>query len=202
VLKPSDAAYTAAARPAGPAADDAYVVQALLRGGVQTERACQLERRRRAKRVALRHEHEREVGRCCLGEVEQPLGLGVALDVVPAVGHIVAGQKHLDIVAVLRPSMPDHSHVRGLVPVGLPPVAEQVVNDGVQPFRWRIPRLEQVVVKADVVDRLDGHLGVGVRREQQELRARRIGTRLLEHLDTGHLRHPLVRGDQRHRLVA
>jgi hypothetical protein len=29
-----------------------------------------------------------------------------------------------------------------------------------------------------------------------------MGTRLLEHLDTRHLRHPLVRGDQRHRLVA
>jgi hypothetical protein len=37
---------------------------------------------------------------------------------------------------------------------------------------------------------------------KQELRARRMGTRLLEQFDTGHLRHPLVRGDQRHRLVA
>jgi hypothetical protein len=185
-----------------PAADDAHVVQGLSRGGAQTERACQIERRRRAERVAVRHEHEREVGRCRLGEVTQPPGLGVALDVVPAVGHVVARQKHLDVVAAVRPPVPDHSHVRRVVPVGLPPVAEQVVDDGVQPLLWRVPRFEQVVIKADVVDRLDGDVCVGVRRKQQELRVLRVSTRLLEHLDTRHLRHPLVHGDQRHRLVA
>jgi hypothetical protein len=115
---------------------------------------------------------------------------------------VVACQEHLDVVAAVRPSVPYHAHVGGAVRVVLPPVAEQVVDDGVQPFPRGVPRLEQIVIKPDVVDRLDGHVGVGVRREQQELRARRMSTRLLEHLDTGHSRHALVRGDQRHRLVA
>jgi hypothetical protein len=58
------------------------------------------------------------------------------------------------------------------------------------------------VVQADVVDRPDGHVGVGVRREQEELRARGVGAGLGEQLDTGHPGHPLVGGDQRHRFVA
>jgi hypothetical protein len=89
-----------------------------------------------------------------------------------------------------------------VVGVGLAPVVQQVVDDRVEPLLRRVPRLEQVVVEADVVDRLDGHVGVGVGREQQELRARGVGPRLAEQLDAGHPRHPLVGGDQRHRLVA
>ena len=169
---------------------------------MQPERVCDIERRRRAERVAVRDEHERKVGRCRLSEVAQSKGLGIALDVVPAVGHMVARQKHLDVVAAVGPPVPDHSDVRREVPVGLLPVAEQIVDHGVQQFLGRVPRLEQVVVEPDVVDRLDGDVCVGVGRQQQHLRALRMGTRLLEHLDAGHLRHPLVRRDQRHRLVA
>jgi hypothetical protein len=40
--------------------------------------------------------------------------------------------------------------------MGVAPVAEEVVEDRVQPLGRRVPRLEQVVVEADVVDRLDG----------------------------------------------
>ena len=98
--------------------------------------------------------------------------LGVALDVVPAVGHVVAGEERLDLVAAVGPAVPDHPDVGGVVGVGPPPVAEQVVDDRVEPLLGRVPRLEQVVVEADVVDRLDRDVGVGVRGEQQELRAR------------------------------
>jgi len=134
-----------------------------------------------------------------VGKVAQPLGLGVSLDVVPAVGHVVARQEHLDRMAAVGPSMADHSNLRRAFPIGLPPVSEEIVSDGVQPLVRRVPGLEQVVVEADVVDRLDGDVGVRVCSEQQELRVRCVGPRLLEHLDTRHLRHPLVSGDQRHR---
>ena len=119
---------------------------------------------------------ERQIGRRRVGEVVQPAGLGVALDVIPPVGHVVAGQEYLDVVAAIRPPVPDHPHVVGVVRVGLPPVAEQVVDDGVQPLLRRVPRLEQVVVEADVVDRLDRDVCVGVRREQQVFRVRCVGT--------------------------
>ncbi len=98
--------------------------------------------------------------------------------------------------------MPDDPHVGRVLGIGLLPVAEQIVDDGIQPILGRIPWLEQVVVQADVVDRLDGDVGVGVRREQQELRPRSVDASLLEHLDARHLRHSLVSSDQRDRLVA
>ena len=106
MLRPSDAAYTAAARPAGPPPT------------MQTSyRRCWAEVRRPSapasssadgepERLALGDEHQREVGRRRPGEVEQPLRLRVALDVVPAVGHVVAGQEQLDLVAPLRPAVP------------------------------------------------------------------------------------------------
>jgi hypothetical protein len=97
--------------------------------------------------------------------------------------------------------MPDHRDVGGVMPVGQPPVAEQVVHDGVQPLLRRVPRLEQVVVEPDVVDGLDGDVRVRVRGQEHVLRGRRMDTRLFEHLDAGHLGHSLVARDQRHRLV-
>ena len=79
---------------------------------------------------------------------------------------------------------------------------KQVVEHRVEPLLGRIPRLQQVVVEAEVVDRLDRDVGVGVRGEQHELRLGRVRTRLLEELDAGHLRHALVGRDQRDRALA
>jgi hypothetical protein len=59
----------------------------------------------------------------------------------------------------------------------------------------RIPRLEQVVVDVDHVDRLDRGVGVGVRGEQRPPGVREQVHRLLEELDAVHLRHPVV-GEQ------
>ncbi len=148
------------------AADDAHVVQRLLGAGVQPERAGHLEDPGRAERLAARHQHQRQIGRGGLGQVAQPLRLRVAFDVVPAVGDVVAGQEHLQVVAAVRPPVADHPHVGAVVRMGLLPVAEQVVEHGIEPLGRRVPRLHQVVVEADVVDRLDGHVGVGVRGQQ------------------------------------
>ena len=109
-----------------------------------------------------------------LGQRLQPLALGVPVDVDPAVGDVVAGEEGLDLVAALRPAVADHPHVPGLLGVRPLPVAEQVVDDGVQPLGRRVPRLEQVVVQTDVVDRLDGDVGVGVGGEQEQLGVRGV----------------------------
>ena len=131
----------------------------------------------------------------------EPLRLVVALEVEPAVGDVVAGEEGLDLVAPLRPAVPDHPHASGVLGVRLLPVAQQVVEDGVQPLLRRVPRLEQVVVEADVVDRLDRDVRVGVRGEQDELGVGCVTPGLLEELDAGHLRHPLIGGDQSDRSV-
>ena len=81
------------------------------------------------------------------------------------------------------------------------PVVQQVVDHRVEALGGRVPRLEQVVVQTDVVDGLDGHVGVGVRGQQQQLRVRRVDPGGGEQLGPGHPRHPLIGGDQRDRLV-
>jgi hypothetical protein len=94
------------------------------------------------------------------------------------------------------------AHLGGPVRVLAAPVAEEVVDDRVEALlRW-VPRFEEVVVEADLVDRGDGDGGVGVRRQQQQPGLRRAPPDLAQHLDPGQLRHPLVGGDEGDRLVA
>ena len=182
----------------GTAADDAHVVQRLPGLGAQAERAGQLDGGGGAQRVALRRQHEGQVVGGHPGQLREALALLVELDVEPAVGHVVAGQERLHLVAAVGPPVVDDPDVGGLVGVLGVPVAEQVVDDGVEVLLRRVPRLEQVVVEPDVVDRRDGHTRVGVRREQQPLGA--LGEAALlggrKRLDAGHLRHPLVDRDQ------
>ncbi|HEX6255959.1 MAG TPA: hypothetical protein VFZ70_09130 [Euzebyales bacterium] len=86
--------------------------------------------------------------------------------------------------------------------MSLSPIAEQIVDHRVQPALGGIPWLEQVVVQADLVDRRDRHVGVGVGGQQQELRVRRMRAGPREHLDARHPRHPLISDDQCHLLAA
>jgi hypothetical protein len=79
-----------------------------------------------------------------------------------------------------------------------PPGVEQRVDDGVELLLRRVPRLEQVVVDVDDVDRADRGVGVGVRGEQGSAGAREDVHRLLEELDAGHARHPVVGEQRRH----
>jgi hypothetical protein len=54
------------------------------------------------------------------------------------------------------------------------------------------------VVDVDDVDRADRGVGVGVRGEQGSAGAREDVHRLLEELDAGHARHPVVGEQRRH----
>ncbi len=83
-----------------------------------------------------------------------------------------------------------------------PPVLEQVIEHRIEALFGRVPRLHQVVVEADLVDRAHRHLGVGVRREQHALRIGRQACRLREQLDSRHPRHALVGDDQCHGIAA
>ena len=150
--------------------------------------------------LAVVHEYQREIADLGVRESLEPLGLVVPIDVEPPIGHVVSRQEGLDLVAPLRPAVPDYPHVSGVLRMRLLPVAQEVVDDGVQALgRW-VPWLEQVVVEADVVDRLDGDVRVGIRSEQEELGVGGVTPCLLEHLDARHLRHPLIGSDQSDRL--
>jgi hypothetical protein len=98
-----------------------------------------------------------------------PPGLLVALHVEPAVRHVVAGEEGLHLVRALRPPVAEDADLRRLGWVRVRPVVEEAVDHRVEPLLLRVPGLEHVVVEGDVVDRLDRDVGVGVRRQQQQL---------------------------------
>ena len=81
------------------------------------------------------------------------------------------------------------------------PGRQQVLDDREQLLLRRVPRLEQVVVERDLVDRRDRRLGVGVGGQQHALGVGHDLARLDEVLGAGHAGHPLV-GDQQRDLVA
>lgn len=81
--------------------------------------------------------------------------------------------------------------------VGGPPGLKQVVEDGVELLLGRLPGLEEVVVKVDDVDRVDGRVGVRVRGQQHAPGAGIDVESLLQELDAVHLRHPVVGHDHR-----
>ena len=101
--------------------------------------------------------------------------LVVALEVEPGVRHVVAGEEHLDVVAAVGPQVADDPHAgrccrggrRARRRAGRRPPGRAAASG------W-LPRLEHVVVEPDVVDRLDGDVGVGVGGEQQQLGVGRV----------------------------
>ena len=125
----------------------------------------------------------------------------VRLDLEPAVGHVVVGEEGLHLHGPLGPPVPDDTHLGVAVGVVVGPVAEQLVEHGVEPVLGRVPRLHQVVVERDVVDRADRDVGVGVRRQEQQLGVGGLLPHLPQHLDARHPRHPLVGDDGGDRTV-
>ena len=74
--------------------------------------------RGRAQRLAVGDQHERQVVGAGLRELDQGVGLLVALHVEPPVGHVVAGEERLHLVAAVRPPVADHPDLR--LPSGAP----------------------------------------------------------------------------------
>jgi hypothetical protein len=96
----------------------------------------------------------------------------------------------------------DHlGHVHRLV-VARPPGVQLLVDHRVELLLRRVPRLEQVVVEIDDVDRLDRGVGIGVGGEQHPAGGRVELHRRFEELDAVHLRHPVVGQDDRHLVAA
>ena len=180
----------------GAGTDDAEVVERPLRPGAQPERIGQLDRGGGPERDTVGQRHHGQVVDARLRQVEETGRLLALVHLQPAVGDVVVGEEGLDVVGALRPPVPDDPHLGLAVGVGVGPVAQQLVEHRVEPVLGRVPRLHQVVVEGDVVDRADGDVRVGVRRQQHQLGVGRLLPHLPQHLDARHPGHPLV-GDDR-----
>ena len=77
------------------------------------------------------------------------------------------------------------------------PVGEKIVENRIQIGVGRIPRLEEVVVEVDFVDRLDCSIRIRIGREQHPLCVRVSGTGLDKKLGARHCGHSLIDEKQR-----
>ncbi len=134
------------------------------------------------------------------GCIEQSLALG-RIGLIPAIRYGVAGQELAHLARPRRPPVPDDLRFGDGPVVTRRPRLELRVDDRVELFFRRIPRLEQVIVEVDDIDRLDRGPGVGVRGEQNSARARVEIHGRFEELQPGHLRHAVV-GEQHGDLIA
>jgi len=174
----------------------------VLRGRAgDAEALGQLEHGRALEHRAVLEQHDGDAVGIDSGDLQQLARLAVALDVEPASGDAVAYEEVAQVVRLLGEAVADHAHAAGRERGAGLPRRQQVFDDRVELFLWRVPRLEQVVVERDVVDRLDRRLGVGVGGEQHALCVGHELARLEQVLRPGHRRHPLI-GDQHRDLVA
>ena len=145
--------------------------------------------------AVLEHEHrELAVVQPRRGQEAARLGVG---DVEPAVRDAVARDEVAGGVGLGREPVADDPQPRLGQPrrrLGLP-VLQQLVEHRVEARLGRAPRLHQVVVEAQLVDRPDRGLGVGVGREQHALGLGGDLDGLGQELDPAHAGHALV-GDQ------
>ena len=163
-------------------------------------RSASSQHRRALEHRAVLEQRDRQPVAVDPGDRQQLLRLAVALDVEPPHRDAVAGQEVAQVVRVAREAVADDAHA-GLERRVRRPGRQQVLDHRVELLLGRVPRLEQVVVEVDLVDRLDRGLGVGVRGQQDALGVRHELARLDQVLGPGQPRHPLV-GDQQRDLLA
>ena len=173
----------------------------LRRRAGDAEALGELEHRRALEHRAVLEQRDRQAIGRDPDDRQQLARLAVALDVEPARRHAVAREKVAQVVRVLREAVADDAHAAGLERRAGLPRRQQVLDDRKQLLLGRIPRLEQVVVQRDLVDRRDRRLGVGVGGQQHALGVGHELARLDEVLGARHPRHPLV-GDEQRDLVA
>ena len=188
-------------------ADDDEVVERKLFLRLEADSRGDLGRVGADERLGVRQQHDGQPVGAKRGLREQP-ACGLLVDLEPAVGDLVVREQVAHALRLRGEVVPDDAHC---VAVGLcagcdgldrgPPVFEQVVEHGVETLLGRVPRLHQVVVEADLIDRAHRRLGVRVRGKEHALRIGREGLGLRQQLDSRHPGHALVGDDQRHRIA-
>ena len=202
VRSPSDAPYTAAPSPAGPAADDDEVVEVLGRARCPGRPASASSASvGSTSTLAARGDHHRAAARSSTPAAASSRSPSGSSDRYQRYGTWLRARNSRTSERARRPAVADTLVSGGGAAVRAPPRVELVVEHRVELLLRRIPRLEQVVVEVDDVDRVDRGVGVGVGGEQDAAGLRVDVHGLLEELDAVHLRHPVV-GEQHRDLLA
>ncbi len=185
----------------GTAADDDQIVEITHRFGAEPDAARQLAVGGLQQRLPVGGDHHRTTLRIGARGLEQPRALRL-VGQIPAIGQLVAGQELAHLRRARRPAVADHLGAGHRFLVAAAPGLQQGVEHRVELLLRRIPRLEQIVIEVDDVDRVDRGIGVGIGGEQHSPRVRMQVHGLLQEFDAVHPGHAVVGDQHRDRLVA
>ena len=201
-MQPLRGAVDGGGQPGRAAADDHQIVEGTGRLGLQPDLVGDLPDRWRFETGAVAEDEQRQMGAFRSLGLDHLPRFGIGFDVEPPVRDLIAGQEVAHLVRGRRPAEPENAQPAiGRAEPGSP-LVEQVVEDRVEVLLRRVPGLEQVVIETDGVDGPDRGFGVGVGGQQHALGVGDTVPRLLQKLDPGHVRHPLVGEQERDRFVA
>ncbi len=165
-MQPLGGAVHSAGQASRSRADDDQVIEGLRSPRMQARLLGQLRDVGIDQGTSVGKEDDGQPDLLLTGRLHQRQGFLVPLDVQPLIGDLTPGQEILDRVGVGRPERSGNANAfKGHVGTGQP-IVEQIVQHRIEVLLWGAPRLHQVVVQPDGVDRGDGRLRVGVGREQ------------------------------------
>ena len=188
-------------QPGGPGADHDQIVERLGRLRSQARLLGHFGQARLDENGAIGKEDDREAVRLPVRLLDEGPGFRIPLYVQEPIGYLAARQEVLDRVTPGRPQRSGHPDARVRYRGRGFPIADQVVQDRIQVLLGGRPRLHQVVIQPDGVDRGDRGLGVGVRREKDLTGLRVQAAGLGQKLGTAHVGHALVHEEERDRVV-
>src|SRR5579863_4757238 len=184
--------------------DNCEVVKASLGTSAQSDLLCHLGRAALKKFSSIGEQHNRKIGRFRAQNIQQTLGFRIAgrqFNVDPLVRNVASRQEVAQVVGAGGPAGTQYSYsLKRGVERGLP-IIEQIVQLGIQMERGRVPRLQEKVMNAHLIDRADGSTGIRVRGEQRTFRIWKDAHTFLQKLDPIHPWHALI-GEQQSHVVA
>src|SRR4029077_7464982 len=178
-----------------PSTDNRQIIKASLGASSQSDFLRNVRRDTLKQLRPPWKKNRREIRSLWAQRVQKAFGLrivGRRLDINPLIRDVITRKKVSQLVRSRRPSCAEHANSLKCRMVGGLPVVEQVVQLRIQMVRGRIPRLQEKIIDAGLIDGADGSVGVGICREQRSLRTRIYPHRLLQKFHAIHARHALV----------
>ena len=185
----------------GPGSDDDEIVQRHFRMPSDASLLRNLLWRRLLKDLPIWEDDHGAIVSSDACYLQQLGSLRIRGEIHPLVWNLVSGEKIPCDVGLLRPAVADDADSLELRRMSGHPVVQHVVEHGEQALLWRIPRLDQIVIEADLIDRRDGGIGIGVGSEQRLLGIGKQPLGLDEQIDACKPRHPLIHQHQCHGFI-
>ena len=128
--------------------------------------------------------------------------IGRGFDIDPLIGNTIARQEIAKFIGLGRPARSQNPDALEHGPIRSSPVIEQIIQLGIEMLARRIPRFQEEIIDARLIDRSNRSISVGIRSEQGPFGFGKNVHRFLQKRDAVHVRHALIGHQQGHAVVA